>query len=135
MKSTSNNLQTVFELLRDHDLYANPDKNAFFQSKIEYLGHIVSSQGIRPDPKKINTIKNWPKPQTIHEVRSFLVSRVFIESPLRIFHTLHSPSPSSHVSAQLFTGVRVSNDHSIFSKTYSHMHLSYNYLTLHNLIK
>ena len=50
-------LDIVFSLLRDHDLYASLlDKSQFFQSEIEYLGHIVSSHGISPDPRKIETI-------------------------------------------------------------------------------
>ena len=53
-------LDTVFSLLRDHDLYANPDKSQFFQSEIKYLGHIVSSHGICPNPRKIETIHTWP---------------------------------------------------------------------------
>lgn len=65
-------LHTVFELLRDNDLYANPKKSQFFQSQMEYLGHIVSSEGIRSDPKKIETIQKWPTPKNVHEVRSFL---------------------------------------------------------------
>ena len=39
-------LHTMFELLRENYLYANPKKCQFFQSQIEYLGHIVSSKGI-----------------------------------------------------------------------------------------
>ena len=55
MKSHEEHMQhldTVFSLLRDHDLYANPDKSEFFQSEIEYLGHIISSHGIRPTLQK-----------------------------------------------------------------------------------
>ena len=53
-----NHLHTVFELLHDNDLYDNLEKCQFFQSQIEYLGHIISAQGIFPDPKKLKLSKN-----------------------------------------------------------------------------
>ena len=46
-------LKVIFDLLRKHDLYANPKKSSFFQTEIEYLGHIVSADGISVDPKKV----------------------------------------------------------------------------------
>ena len=49
-----------------------PSKCEFFKSRIHYLGHIISKNGIETDPKKIEAIKNWPVPRTVHDVRSFL---------------------------------------------------------------
>ena len=42
------------------------------KTKISYLGHIVSRDGIECDPKKIEAINNWKRPITVHDVRSFL---------------------------------------------------------------
>ena len=49
-----------------------PSKCEFFKRRIAYLGHIVSDKGIETDPKKIEAIRNWPVPVTVHDVRSFL---------------------------------------------------------------
>ena len=49
-----------------------PSKCEFFKSRINYLGHIVSRNGIETDPKKIEAIQKWPRPKTVHDVRSFL---------------------------------------------------------------
>lgn len=65
-------LKKVFDELRQHQLYANPVKSEFFLEEIHYLGHIVSSEGIRMDPAKVKAIIEWPDLQGIHEVRSFL---------------------------------------------------------------
>ena len=47
-------------------------KSKFAQTEIQYLGHIVNAQGIRPDPKKVSAVQSWPVPQNVHDVRSFL---------------------------------------------------------------
>ena len=49
-----------------------PSKCEFFKTRISYLGHVVSKDGIETDPKKVNTIKNWPTLISVTDVRSFL---------------------------------------------------------------
>jgi hypothetical protein len=50
----------VLQTLREHQLYAKFSKCDFYQRQIQYLGHIISDQGISVDPKKIKAIMNWP---------------------------------------------------------------------------
>jgi ribosomal protein L31 len=47
-------------------------KSTFAAEEIKFLGHIVNSESIRPDPKKVEVVQNWPVPKNVHEVRSFL---------------------------------------------------------------
>jgi hypothetical protein len=47
-------------------------KCAFFKESVEYLGHIISAQGIATDPKKVETVQNWPPPTNLKDVQSFL---------------------------------------------------------------
>jgi hypothetical protein len=47
-------------------------KCEFFKSSVPYLGHVISSAGIRPDPKKVSALENWPTPTSVFDVRSFL---------------------------------------------------------------
>ena len=49
-----------------------PSKCEFFKKRVEYLGHIVSENGIETNPKKIEAIVKWPQPQTVTQMRSFL---------------------------------------------------------------
>ena len=65
-------LRGVFEKLTAAGLRLKPSKCKFFKSRVTYLGHIVSKDGIETDPKKIEAIKKWPVPKTVTEVRSFL---------------------------------------------------------------
>ena len=66
------NLREVFIRLRTAQLRLKPSKCFLFRSSVEFLGHIVTREGIKTDPNKIARVRNWPKPQTVGEVRSFL---------------------------------------------------------------
>ena len=48
------------------------EKSVFYVHKIEYLGYIITKDGVRMDPEKISIISRWPAPRNILEVQSFL---------------------------------------------------------------
>ena len=86
-------LRGVFERLAKAGLKLKPSKCEFFKSSLKYLGHIVSKDGIATDPRKIEAIKNWPRPNTVTEVRSFTgftnYYRCFIKGYAKIARPLH----------------------------------------------
>ncbi|MCO5604727.1 hypothetical protein L7F22_058897 [Adiantum nelumboides] len=86
-------LKVIFQALRDNKLYVNQKKSEFFLQEIQYLGHIISKNGIRMDPAKLEVIKDWPNPRNLHEVRSFIgmcaYYRRFIEKFSLIAGPLH----------------------------------------------
>lgn len=65
-------LAIVMELLKKHNLLLNQSKCTFGTPTVEYLGHILSAQGVATDPEKITAVKNWPIPSNTTELRSFL---------------------------------------------------------------
>ncbi|GJW75286.1 putative reverse transcriptase domain-containing protein [Tanacetum coccineum] len=65
-------LRTVLQILRQEKLYAKFSKCEFWLSKVAFLGHIVSAEGITMDPAKVEAITKWPRPTSMTEVRSFL---------------------------------------------------------------
>ena len=65
-------LETVLQLLRDNSLKAKLKKCEFFKDELKFLGHIVSANGMSPDPAKVQTVTNWPTPVSVYEVRAFL---------------------------------------------------------------
>ncbi|GJY74870.1 putative reverse transcriptase domain-containing protein [Tanacetum coccineum] len=65
-------LRTVLQILRQEKLYAKFSKCEFWLSKVAFLGHIVSAEGITMDPAKVEAITKWPRPTFVTEVRSFL---------------------------------------------------------------
>ena len=65
-------VRMVLEVLQREKFYVTKAKSRFAQTEIQYLGHVVNAQGIRPDPKKVSAVQSWPVPQNVHDVRSFL---------------------------------------------------------------
>lgn len=65
-------LLRVLDRLLKYGLKLSSEKCRFFQTSVRYLGHIVSEQGVETDPEKIETIKTWPLPTTLKQLRSFL---------------------------------------------------------------
>lgn len=68
----NNRLYEVLTRLKKHNLKLQPSKCFFLRREICYLGHIISSDGVRPDPSKIEVIEKFPKPQNPKEIKSFL---------------------------------------------------------------
>ena len=65
-------LKIVLQTLREKKLYAKLSKCDFWLKKVSFLGHIVSADGIRVDPTKIEAVVNWKLPRSVTEVRCFL---------------------------------------------------------------
>lgn len=69
---TIGNLKDVFKRFRKANLRLKPKKCALFQTEVPFLGHIVSRDGVRTDPVKVETIVNWPHPESVKEIQGFL---------------------------------------------------------------
>ena len=65
-------LKEVFQRLREADLKLKASKCNFFKKHIQYLGHLVSGEGIEPLPEKLESLKEMPPPTNPREVRQFL---------------------------------------------------------------
>ena len=65
-------LALLFERLRQYGIILNKDKCVFCSSKIEFLGHEVSKEGVRPLQGKVEAIRSFPQPKTTKQLRRFL---------------------------------------------------------------
>ena len=65
-------VRQVLDRLRQYRLYANPKKCEFFTTQVEFLGFIVSTDGVTMDQSRVDTIQSWPKPVNFHDVQVFL---------------------------------------------------------------
>ncbi|GFV15944.1 retrovirus-related Pol polyprotein from transposon 17.6 [Trichonephila clavipes] len=92
------NIRKVLSKLRDANLKLNPSKCKFFQKEVNYLGHIISAEGVRTDPEKVSAVKNWKRPENLRELRSFLglctYYRKFVKGFSNIARPLHKLTES-----------------------------------------
>ena len=65
-------IQIVLQKLREKDLPVKLTKYEFHKHSIGFLGYIVSDQGLKPDPKKVNSVKEQPTPRNVKDVQAFL---------------------------------------------------------------
>jgi enamine deaminase RidA (YjgF/YER057c/UK114 family) len=72
LESHIQHLKLVLTKLRDNQLYMKTSKCSFSQHQLEYLGHIISDQGVATDPSKTADMLKWPTPVTVTELRGFL---------------------------------------------------------------
>ncbi|GJX77465.1 putative reverse transcriptase domain-containing protein [Tanacetum coccineum] len=65
-------LKLILELLKKEELYAKFLKCNLWLSRVQFLGHVIDSEGIHVDPTKIESIMDWASPKTLTEIRQFL---------------------------------------------------------------
>ncbi|GJS88873.1 putative reverse transcriptase domain-containing protein, partial [Tanacetum coccineum] len=90
-------LKLILELLKKEELYAKFSKCEFWIPKVQFLGHVIDSQGIHVDPAKIESIKDWASPKSPTEIRQFLglagYYRRFIEGFSKIAKPMRRSAP------------------------------------------
>lgn len=65
-------LKQVFEILQQHQFFIKMSKCSFAQTTIEYLGHIISAQGVATEKAKVEAVQNWPVPTNLKQLRGLL---------------------------------------------------------------
>jgi len=84
-------VKEVLKRLWDNGLYASPSKCAFHQHQVEFLGFVLSPEGVQMDTKKIQTIQDWPIPRCIRDVQAFLGFANFYRRFIKGYSELTSP--------------------------------------------
>lgn len=88
------NLQLVFETLEKANVKIQLDKCEFLKTEVEFLGFIVSAEGIKTNPKKVEAIANFPPPRTLKDLRSFLGMSGYYRRFIRDYAKLAKPLTS-----------------------------------------
>lgn len=84
-------LRIIINALHNANMKISDEKSNFFQDSIEYLGHIIKHNRITVDPNKIETIKNYPEPKNLKELRSFLGLASYYRKFIKDFAKITKP--------------------------------------------
>ena len=84
-------IRKILDRLRQVGLKVKPSKCEFFRTEVKFLGHMVSSQGIEPLPEKLDTIREWPTPRCLRDVRAFFGLASYYRKFVRNFATIAEP--------------------------------------------
>ena len=86
-----NHIETIFRLLHEAGLKLKFKKCHFLKKSVNYLGHIISEDGIAPDPSKIDKIANYRIPQNSEELASFLGLAGYYRPFIQNYGTIAKP--------------------------------------------
>jgi hypothetical protein len=84
-------LKQVFTVLRHHQFYLKRKKCVFAQAELQYLGHIISKEGVATDPSKTEAMVRWPMPTSVTELRGFLGLTGYYRKFVSHYGTLAKP--------------------------------------------
>ena len=84
-------LKIVLEVMQSHQLYAKQSKCVFGCAEVEYLGHIISGNGVKADPKKTLAMQQWPIPQNAKALRGILGLTSYYRKFIRNYGAIAQP--------------------------------------------
>ena len=84
-------IKLVFNELRNYNLKIQLDKSEFLRKDVPFLGHIITPEGIKPNPNKLKSIMKYPIPKTQKEVKSFLAMTGYYRKFIRNYAHIAKP--------------------------------------------
>ena len=84
-------LKAVIERISAAGLKLKPSKCKFIRQTVEFLGHVLTPMGIRPNPDRVGAVQNFPRPKSVREVRQFLGLASYYRRFVKGFATLAQP--------------------------------------------
>nr|GFC50943.1 putative reverse transcriptase domain-containing protein [Tanacetum cinerariifolium] len=90
-KEHKGHLKLILKLLKEEELYAKFSKCEFWLSNVQFLGHVIDSEGIHVDPAKIEAIKDWESPKTPTEIHHFLGLAIYYRRFIEGFSKIARP--------------------------------------------
>ena len=84
-------IDIVMDRLRSFNIHVKAEKCLFFQKELLFLGHMVSAEGIRPNPDKVKAVQDFKPPSTLKQLRGFLQLCSYFRKFIRAFSSIAEP--------------------------------------------
>jgi len=84
-------LKLVIKRIEQAGLKLKPRKCLFVRDEVEYLGHLLTSDGLKTNPRTVNAVKEYPQPQSVKEIRQFLGLSSYYRHFIKNFAALAQP--------------------------------------------
>ena len=101
------NLRSVLQRLRESGLRLNQSKCSFFQKEVQYLGHIISRDGVATDPSKTEKVTTWPTPTSVRETQQYLGFAGYYRRFVKDFAQIARSPPTNRAADELRVDRRV----------------------------
>ena len=89
--SFRDNVVSFLDHCAEEDIHLNPDKIQIDCEKVPFFGHTLSKDDVHPDKAKVDLIQNWPLPQNVKELQSFLGTVNYLSKFLTFLSDLRAP--------------------------------------------
>ena len=96
----------VLKQLREHGLYAKLENYSFGCNQVEFLGYVISSEGISMDPAKVKTVVEWQTPRSLRDVQCFLGFANFYRKLIQDYSQLILPLTQLTKMRQSFVWIK-----------------------------
>ena len=103
----------VLDILRKNGLFANLKKYWFHKDEVQFLGYLVSSQGIRMKDERIKVVKNWPEPKSVQDIQVFIGFVNFYWQFIQGFSRIVAPLTSMLKTTGLSHSAQRDNDNEV----------------------
>ncbi|KAL0163605.1 hypothetical protein M9458_039358, partial [Cirrhinus mrigala] len=87
-------IQQVLHKLREYSLYLKIEKCEFHQPPLQFLGYVISAEGVQMDQGKVSAIQEWPQPLTVKELQRFLGFSNFYRQFIKNYSSITAPLTS-----------------------------------------
>ena len=91
IEENNSNLAIILQCLRELGLKIQPDKCEFLKPELEYFGHIVTAEGVKPNPQKLEAVSNFKQPRNPTDIKSFLGLAGYYRKFIRNFSKIAKP--------------------------------------------
>jgi len=90
-KEHDHHVKLVLQKLEEYFLKVDLDKSEFDQEEVEFLGHIIGKNGIRMDPRKVQSVLEWPTPENLKDLQAFLGLANYYRRFIKSYSTIVTP--------------------------------------------